>query len=268
MGHIEAGLRTDDPYKPFPEEMNRRIASVLATHHFAPTPRAEKCLIAEGVDPRKIYLTGNTVIDAIHWILKNSPSKEAQELFSRLNLSDRLSAKTKDFPIRLILVTAHRRQSFGPPLESLCRGLRAVAERNQDILIVYPVHLNPRVQGPVYRILSDHPRIRLIDPVPYEPFLRLMNAAYFILTDSGGIQEEVSVLGKPVLVLREVTERPEIVEAGIAKLVGITEREILTETECLLRNQNVYRSMARRADLFGDGHAAERIVRILLRELQ
>jgi len=266
VGHIEAGLRTDDRYSPFPEEINRRIVSVLATYHFAPTERARERLLAEGIDLCKVFLTGNTIVDAIQWILESPPSRESKELFSRLGLPGPSEARTEDLPFKLIIVTAHRRESFGSPFESLCHGLLAIAERNPDVLLVYPVHLNPKVREPVNRILSGHPRIRLIDPLPYEPFVRLMNVSYLILTDSGGIQEEASVLGKPVLVLRDVTERPELIEAGIGKLVGTDSQKILMETERLLKDEEVYRSMARQAQLFGDGHAAERIVQILMRK--
>jgi len=264
VGHIEAGLRTDDRYSPFPEEINRRIVSALATYHFAPTERARERLLAEGIDPRNVFLTGNTIVDAIQWILESPPSWESKELFIQLGLPDPVKAKAEKLPFKLILVTAHRRESFGPPFESLCRGLLAIAERNCDVLLVYPVHLNPKVREPVKRILRGHPRICLVDPLPYEAFVRLMSVSYLILTDSGGIQEEASVLGKPVLVLREVTERPELIEAGIGKLVGSNSQRILMETERLLRDEGTYRSMAKKAQLFGDGHAAERIVQILM----
>ena len=267
VGHVEAGLRTHDRYSPFPEEINRRIVSVLATYHFAPTQKAKERLIAEGVDPQTVFLTGNTVVDAIQWILEKPPSTEARRLFSKLGLPDPPAAEAEDFPFRLLLVTAHRRESFGAPFESLCQGLRMIAERNHDVLVVYPVHLNPRVQDPVKRILAGHPRIRLIKPLPYEPFVRLMNVSYLILTDSGGIQEEASVLGKPVLVLREVTERPELIDAGIGKIVGTDAERIVEEAEAILRNPNVYQAMARKADLFGDGLAAKRIVEILSGDL-
>lgn len=265
VGHVEAGLRTGDRYSPFPEEINRRIVSVLATYHFAPTKRAQERLIAEGVDPKSVFLTGNTIVDALKWILELPVSKEAKQIFVELGLPDPAVAKAEDLPFKLIVVTAHRRESFGPPFESLCRGLRALADRNKDVLLVYPVHLNPNVREPAARILSGHPRIKLIDPLPYEPFVRLMNMAYLILTDSGGIQEEASVLGKPVLVLREVTERPELIEAEIGKIVGTDEGKIVEETERLLRDPVVYKSMAKKAELFGDGQAAKRIVKILLR---
>jgi len=263
VGHIEAGLRTHNRYSPFPEEINRRIVSVLATYHFAPTKKAQESLIAEGIDPKTVFLTGNTVVDALHWILKSPPSEEARRLFSVLGLPQVSELGPQNLPFKLLVVTAHRRESFGSPFESLCRGLRAIVDRNSDVLLVYPVHLNPKVREPVKRILGGHPRIRLIDPLPYEPFVRLMNAAYFILTDSGGIQEEAAVLGKPVLVLREMTERLEILEAGIGKLVGTHEQRIVEEAECLLHDDVLYERMAQKADLFGDGHAAERIVAVL-----
>lgn len=264
VGHVEAGLRTQDRYNPFPEEINRRIVSELATYHFAPTARAQERLIVEGVDPKTVFPTGNTIVDAIQWVLSLEPSREARELFSELGLPDPAEVTPEHLAMKLVLITAHRRESFGPPFESLCRGLRAIADRNADVLVVYPVHLNPNARAPVQRILAGHPRIKLIDPLSYEPFARLMNASYLVLTDSGGIQEEASVLGKPVLVLREVTERPEVVEAGIAKLVGTDEQKILKETERLLHDEKTYHSMAKEASLFGDGHAAERIVKILM----
>jgi len=263
VGHVEAGLRTADRYSPFPEEINRRLASVLATYHFAPTQRAQQALTEEGIDPRRVFLTGNTIVDAIQWMLRTPVSREARDLFNSLGLPTSTDGVER-FPKKVILVTAHRRESFGSPFESLCRGLRAIAERNEDVLMIYPVHLNPRVRDPVNRILGGQPRIRLVDPLSYEPFARLMNLSYMILTDSGGIQEEASVLGKPVLVLRETTERPEIVEAGVAKLVGTDESKILTEAERLLRDEDAYASMAKKTELFGDGHAAERIVEILM----
>lgn len=258
VGHIEAGLRTNDPYRPFPEEINRRLVSVLATYHFAPTKRAYDALLHEGICSDRIFLTGNTVIDALHWILHTPVSREAQKLIASLGIGDPVCSK------KLILVTAHRRESFGAPFESLCLGLRRIADHNDDVIIVYPVHLNPNVRTPVWKLLANHSGIRLIEPLSYEPFIRLMNAAYLVLTDSGGIQEEASVLGKPVLVLREVTERPEILEAGIGKLVGTDAEKIAMETEKLLRDKEHYQSMAKSAELFGDGQAAKRIVNALI----
>ncbi|MGC9529223.1 MAG: non-hydrolyzing UDP-N-acetylglucosamine 2-epimerase [Candidatus Bipolaricaulaceae bacterium] len=262
VGHVEAGLRTGDSLSPFPEEANRRMITALAALHFAPTRRAAERLIAEGVSPRAVYLTGNTVVDAVRWMLATSPSEAARRLLADLGFSPAGDAARS--PVRLVLATAHRRESFGPPFGSICRGLRAIAEGDPDVLVVYPVHLNPQVRGPVWRTLADHPRVKLLEPLPYEPFTRLLAAAYLVLTDSGGIQEEASVLGKPVLVLREVTERPEILEAGIGKLVGTSAERIAGEAHRLLSDQGLYRSMARRADLFGDGRAGERIVSALL----
>ena len=263
VGHVEAGLRTQDRYNPFPEEINRHIVSVLATYHFAPTQSAKEALLAEGIPRDAIFVTGNTVVDALHWVLKQPPSEQSKRLFANLgsttpNLAD------KGNPRKVVLVTAHRRESFGLPFESLCRGLRKLVERNPEVYLVYPVHMNPKVREPVQRILAGHERIRLIDPLPYEPLVRLMYAAYLVLTDSGGIQEEAPVLGKPVLVLREKTERPEVVKAGVAKLVGTDENRIVAEAEKLLHDRGAYQAMARARSLFGDGYAAERIVQLLL----
>lgn len=264
VSHVEAGLRTHDRYSPFPEEINRRLASVLATYHFAPTQRAQQALVGEGIAPEKVFVTGNTIVDAIHRILDSPPSEYARRLVVDLNLPESISGGAESISKKVVLVTAHRRESFGASFESLCRGIRAIADRNENVAVVYPVHLNPKVRDPVNRILTGHPRIHLIDPLPYEPFVRLMEQSYIILTDSGGIQEEASVLGKPVLVLRDTTERPEIVEAGIGKLVGADERKILIEAERLLHDEGVYRVMSKNSNLFGDGHAAERIVATLM----
>lgn len=263
VGHVEAGLRTHNRYYPFPEEINRRIVGTLSTYHFAPTPTAKASLLAEGVAPESIFLTGNTVVDALQWILHQPPSEEALELLSSLGVRSEEKIRTSRLT-KLILVTAHRRESFGRPFESICKGLLAIAERNPEVLIVYPVHLNPNVRKPVLRYLSGHPRIRLIEPLPYEPFVRLLNVAYLVLTDSGGIQEEASVLGKPVLVLRAETERPEVIESGVGKLVGTKKEVIVNETERLLGDAQAYSQMAQRKTLFGDGKAAERIAHILL----
>ena len=256
VGHVEAGLRTRDRYNPFPEEINRRLVGVLATYHFAPTQTAKEALLAEGVPADSIVVTGNTVVDALYWILGQPPSEQSRQIFDELGLGN------KD--CKIVLVTAHRRESFGQRFESLCRGLRRLVERNPDVYLIYPVHMNPNVRGPVYRILAGHERIRLVEPLPYETFVRLMDVAYIVLTDSGGIQEEAPVLGKPVLVLREKTERPEVIDAGVAKLVGTDEERIVTEAERLLHDVDAYQAMAKVGSLFGDGHAAERIVQTLL----
>jgi len=257
IGHVEAGLRTQDRYNPFPEEINRRLVGALATFHFAPTERAKKALLKEGISADMIFVTGNTIVDALYWILKQPLSPLSKQLFQKLGLQGATDKK-------LILVTAHRRESFGSPMESLCRGLRKLVERNKDVVLVYPVHKNPNVRKTVWKILDGHERILLLEPLPYGPFIRLMEKSYLILTDSGGIQEEAPVLGKPVLVLRKRTERPEVIEAGVGKLVGTDEDRIVQEVEHLLRNEEAYRSMARKGSIFGDGRAAERIVNILM----
>ncbi len=264
VGHVEAGLRTNDRYNPFPEEINRRLASVLATCHFTPTARARDALLSEGVPGGRVFLTGNTIVDAVHSIVDSPPSREAAALLQELGAGDVPGSLGSRDRQKLVLVTAHRRESFGPPFDSLCRGLRAVVEQNEDVLLVYPVHLNPRVQGPVRSLLAGHERVRLIEPLSYEPFVRLMAEAHLVLTDSGGVQEEASVLGKPVLVMREVTERPELIEAGIGRLVGTDEAKIAAEARRLLTDSDAYAAAARKAELFGDGHAAERIADILL----
>lgn len=264
VGHVEAGLRTNNPYNPFPEEINRRLSSVLTTYHFAPTARARDALLAEGVPADRVFLTGNTIVDAVASIIDTPPSPEAQHLLDELDTRRVAGQADEDRGRKLVLVTAHRRESFGGPFESLCRGLRSIAEQNEDVFLIYPVHLNPRVQEPVRRILAGHDRVKLLEPLSYEPFLRLMAAAHLVLTDSGGIQEEATVLGKPVLVLREVTERPELVESGIGKLVGTDKDRIAAEARRLLTDPDAYAAAAHRADLYGDGHAAERIVSILL----
>ena len=205
VGHVEAGLRTADKYSPYPEEMNRRLAGVLADVHFAPTPRARENLLRENIPARSIHVTGNTVIDALLMTLESAKPWSVPVL-------DRIPTGQ-----RLVLVTAHRRESFGPGFEDICRALALLAERNPDVEIIYPVHLNPNVRRPVMRILKRRERVHLIEPLEYLPFAHLMQRAYLILTDSGGIQEEAPAIGKPVLVMRDKTERPEAVEAGTAK---------------------------------------------------
>ena len=249
VGHVEAGLRTTDPYNPFPEEINRRMAGVLVTYHFAPTKKAAEALRGEQVSEDRIYITGNTVVDALLWTIEQPVDLELE-----------FTSDDK----RMILVTAHRRESFGMPFESLCWGLRDITERNSGVEVVYPVHLNPNVQEPVKRILGGHPRIHLLEPLEYQQFSHLMTRSYMILTDSGGIQEEAPVLGKPVLVMRETTERPEAIEAGTARLVGTDRGRIVAEAETLLKHDEAYQQMAKAQSPFGDGHAAERIVKIIL----
>lgn len=241
VAHVEAGLRTGDLRQPFPEEMNRVLASRLATLHFAATKGAAQNLTAEGITSN-VWITGNTGIDAV------------LSVRDRLKRSEAPDASNK----RLILVTAHRRESFGEGFERICKALAAIADR-PDVHLVYPVHPNPNVQEPVNRYLRSHPNITLLEPLDYLPFVDLMNRAYIILTDSGGIQEEGPSLGKPILVLREKTERPEAVDAGTVKLVGSDTARIVAETTLLLDRPEEYQRMSRIHNPYGDGHACERI---------
>lgn len=256
VGHVEAGLRTGDKRQPFPEEINRRITSIVADLHFAPTELSHQNLLKEGIPEWRITVTGNTVIDALHEIANSKPPKNVTSW-----LEDWGIAAGKK---RLILVTAHRRENFGEPIEQICGALHELAERYKDgIQIVYPVHLNPNIQEPVNRILKEVPQIHLILPQDYLTLVHLMKSAVIVLTDSGGIQEEATGLGKPTLVLREKTERPEGVSAGVLKLVGTDKRTIVREASILLDDAGAYQKMAHAANPFGDGHAAERIVRAL-----
>lgn len=260
FGHVEAGLRTYDKWAPFPEEINRRIAGVVADLHFAPTEWARQNLLREGVDDILIKVTGNPVIDALQVVAEQPEPEEIDGLLGGLGIGNReLDSKGR----QLILVTAHRRENFGQPLEDICAALKALAARG-DVEIVYPVHLNPNVQEPVYRLLGDVPHITLLRPLDYLPLVQLMKHARLILTDSGGIQEEAPGFGIPALVLRDVTERPEGVEAGALKLVGTDTQVIVREATQLLDEPSVYASMAKAVNPYGDGHAAERIVEALL----
>ena len=252
VAHVEAGLRTGNRYSPWPEELNRRLTGSLATLHFAPTRRARDNLLAEGVSRNSIFVTGNTVIDALLSVRALAPgSNVAQQLIAKLD-PDR----------RLLLVTGHRRESFGRGFEQLCQGLRELARR-QDVEIVFPVHLNPKVRDPVHRLLADVPGIHLVEPLDYLPFVALMDRAEIIITDSGGIQEEAPSLGKPVLVTRETTERPEAVEAGTVRLVGTESTRIVDEVTRLLESRDAYLQMTHVHNPYGDGKAAERIVETL-----
>jgi len=255
VGHVEAGLRTGDMMAPWPEEMNRKVADTICDLHFAPTERARDNLLKEGIPAKGISVTGNTVIDALQQITKrlNGDAKLAADMARNLPPvpSDR----------RLVLVTGHRRESFGAGFERICEGLRQLADLRSDIEIFYPVHLNPNVREPVLRLLGNHPRIRLLEPLDYLPFVYLMNRCHFLISDSGGIQEEAPSLGKPVLVMREVTERPEAVAAGTVKLVGTDVAKIVAESCRLLDDSDAYMRMSQAPNPFGDGRAGERIVR-------
>jgi UDP-N-acetylglucosamine 2-epimerase (non-hydrolysing) len=257
VGHVEAGLRTGDKHQPFPEEINRRIAGTLADLHFAPTEHSRQNLLREGVEDWRIAVTGNTDIDALQQICK----LDEPEQVSRW-LTDWGVAAGK---ARLVLVEAHRRENFGTPIEEICSGLKALANRYGDALqIAYPVHLNPNIQEPVHRLLGGVANIHLLVPQDYLHMVHLLKAATLVLTDSGGIQEEATVLGKPTLVLRKKTERPEGVEAGVLKLVGTDAKNIFNESVRLLDNPAAYAVMSHAANPFGDGHAAERIVKALM----
>lgn len=255
VGHVEAGLRTHDKWQPFPEEINRRVAGVIADLHFAPTDWARQNLLKEGVQDSAIRVTGNPVIDALQEVAKQKEPKVVARLLRKLGVSE--GGK------RLILVTAHRRENFGRPLENICSAIQELAMRS-DVEIVYPVHPNPNVQEPVHRLLSDVQHVTLLPPFDYLSLTHLMKRSFIVLTDSGGIQEEAPTFGVPVLVLREITERPEGVEAGVLKLVGTASKLIVREANLLLDDPGAYITMAHASNPFGDGHAAERIVRTLL----
>jgi len=257
IAHVEAGLRSGDIYSPYPEEMNRRVVSMVASYHFAPTQRAVDNLLKEGVLRDRIFLTGNTVIDALKMIVTRPAPEETQKILSLAGCDGAYPSK------RLILVTAHRRENFGKRLENICKALRMIVENNPDVAIVYPVHMNPNVRKPVEKILRGLDRMVLTEPVSYDVLAHLMQKAYMIMTDSGGIQEEAPALGKPVLVMREETERPEGIEAGTARLVGTNEEKIVEEAETLLHDRKAYDAMAKAINPYGDGHAAERIVKVL-----
>lgn len=247
VAHVEAGLRTGDLQRPFPEELNRRIATLTSRLHFAPTTAAAATLVHEGIPAGQIFTVGNTVIDALR--------------LTRERLGSPSACPSNNG--RRILVTAHRRESFGHPFEEICRAIHSVADRNPSYKIIFPVHLNPNVRDPVARWLSGHPQIELLEPLQYERFVELMLACDLILTDSGGIQEEAAALGKPALVLRETTERPEVLAAGTAQLVGSQHDAIVEAVENVLQNPGIYALMSRPSTIFGDGHAAKRIVQIL-----
>ena len=258
FGHVEAGLRTRDKWQPFPEEINRRVAGVIADLHFAPTDWARQNLLREGIDDAIIKVTGNPVIDALNVVKQRPEPPEVTTLLQRIGL-----ASIRPETMRLILVTAHRRENFGQPLEDICEALKQLAARG-DVEIVYPVHLNPNVQEPAHRLLDGVSHITLLPPLDYLPLVHLMKRARLILTDSGGIQEEAPAFGVPALVLREVTERPEGVAAGVLKLVGTATPRIVEEANRLLDDASAHAEMARASNPYGDGHAAQRIVESLV----
>lgn len=252
VAHIEAGLRSHNKAAPFPEEINRRLTSSLADWHFAPTKRSRENLIAEGVAPARVFVTGNTGIDALLTAARNIECGKVHVV-----LPPQVEAGIQQR--RLILVTGHRRESFGAGFDNICRALASIVESHSDVVIVYPVHLNPNVQEPVYRILGRTPRLILLPPLEYLPFVALMQRAELILTDSGGVQEEAPSLHKPVLVMRETTERAEGVEAGVARVVGTDAQRITEAVDLLLRDRSAYAGMATGVNPYGDGQAAERV---------
>ncbi len=268
VGHVEAGLRTQDKWQPFPEEIDRRVASVVADLHFAPTEWARQNLLRENIPPAHIIVTGNPVIDALHAAARLPATPVVLDMFSRIGIADQNSS-SPDSPTasepRLVLVTAHRRENFGQPLEHICAALKRLAETyGASIRIAYPVHLNPNVQEPVHRILDSIANISLLEPLDYLPMVHLMKRASLVLTDSGGLQEEAPALGKPVLVLRRVTERPEGIQAGTVRLVG-TDTDMIVRQACrLLDDPQAYAAMAQAINPYGDGKASARIVNAIL----
>jgi len=257
VGHVEAGLRTGDLSSPWPEEANRTLTGHLAMYHFSPTQNARQNLLRENILDKQIFVTGNTVIDALFWVRDTVLNNE--------NLHSELAARYPflDESKKLVLVTGHRRESFGQGFEQICHALVDIAAKHQDVQIVYPVHLNPNVSEPVNRILGHVKNIILIEPQDYLPFLWLMTHAWLILTDSGGIQEEAPSLGKPVLVMRETTERPEAIEAGTVRLVGTDRQRIVEEVTHLLQDNDAWQAMSRAHNPYGDGQACERILHAL-----
>jgi len=254
VGHVEAGLRTWDKFAPYPEEMNRKLTTALADIHFAPTSQNRDNLLAEGVPAEKIIVTGNTVIDALIMV-RNRIREEGRE-FTQLSGIDSNR--------RVILVTGHRRESFGQGFIDLCNALKEIAMRNPEVDIVYPVHLNPNVRKPVMAILSELSNVKLLEPMEYEPFVSLLDRSFFVITDSGGIQEEAPSLGKPVLVTRDKTERPEALASGAVKLVGTSRERIVAEASQILEDPLIYQKMSIIQNPYGDGHACERIINALV----
>ena len=259
VGHVEAGLRTHDVHSPFPEEMNRQATSIVTKYHFAPTEQARQNLLAEHVADERIIVTGNTVIDALFSIIEKARSVRFCD-----DVLQQLPFIVLKVPPKIVLVTGHRRENFGHGFEEICQALCDLSKLHTDVEFVYPVHLNPNVQEPVDRLLSKVTNIHLIEPLDYLPFVKLMDISYLILTDSGGVQEEAPSLGKPVLVMRDTTERPEAVSAGTVKLVGSDRNAIVQETNNLLADEIAYKQMARAHNPYGDGMASKRIKEFLM----
>jgi UDP-N-acetylglucosamine 2-epimerase (non-hydrolysing) len=257
IGHVEAGLRSGNLYSPYPEEANRKLTGVLTDYHFAPTERNRQNLLNEGYSDEKIFITGNTVIDALQYTVKEDYIFE-NDLLNNIDFNNR----------KVILLTSHRRENLGAPMENIFLAIRDIIEKHRIAEVVFPMHLNPKVREIAYRILGQNPRIHLIEPLDYEPFTNLMARCHIVVTDSGGLQEEAPTLGKPVLVVREETERPEGVEAGTARLVGTKHDSIFENLDLLLSDEKEYEKMAKAINPYGDGKASERIVDILLKEVK
>lgn len=263
VGHVEAGLRTGNIYSPWPEEGNRRLIAQIATYHFAPTETSRMNLLKENISPDSVFVTGNTVIDAMFWVLKKIKNDASLRNQVEEELRQRFGSQKEIYKNRFILVTGHRRENFGEGFVRICTALRHIAQNNPDIAVVYPVHLNPNVRKPVQAVLSDVENVFLIEPLGYEAFVYMMSKSYFVITDSGGIQEEAPSLGKPVLVMRSTTERPEAVEAGTVRLVGTDVKTIVQEAQRLISDSDMYERMSRAHNPYGDGKASMRIREIL-----
>jgi len=261
VAHVEAGLRTYDLYAPFPEEFNRRSAGLIAQYHFAPTNLSQSNLLAEGVTETNIWVTGNTVIDSLQWVLNNiekNPSLQA-EISSNLKSILGFDVIEGDY----VLITGHRRENFGQGFLNICEAIKTLANKHPGMNFVYPVHLNPNVQNPVNKLLGSLNNVRLIPPQEYQPFVTLLKNCYLVLTDSGGIQEEAPSLGKPVLVMRDVTERPEAVEAGTVRIIGAASEQIISHVDDLICNREMYNKMSAAINPYGDGKAAARILKVI-----
>jgi len=273
VGHVEAGLRTHNIYSPWPEEMNRQITGRIATYHFAPTPLSKQNLLNEGVNPENIYVTGNTVIDALYWVIeKIKITPDIKVLIFKQLEAEGIREDSYNLWInnsrKLVLITGHRRENFGQGFLNICEAIKELAEKHPDVDFVYPMHLNPNVRKPIAEVFGNFDNLTtrqfdnifFIEPLDYLPFVYLMNLSYLVLTDSGGIQEEVSGLGKPVLVMRDTTERQEALEAGTVKLVGTDKSVIIREVSALINNQEYYFTMAQANNPYGDGKASEKVI--------
>ncbi len=261
IGHVEAGLRTGNLYSPWPEEGNRKLTGILTNYHFAPTEISQQNLLNEGVDKTSIFITGNTVIDALQLVLNRINTNESLKLRIEKVI---IQSGFEEINSKFILVTGHRRENFGQGFVNICEALKVLAKNNPDINILYPVHLNPNVRKPVIELLSNISNVNLVEPFQYEEFVYLMSKAYLILTDSGGIQEEAPSLGKPVLVMRDTTERPEAVDAGTVKLVGSDKGGIIKAVQHLLDNVDEYQNMCKACNPYGNGDASKKILKELI----